>query len=149
MTVNTASGPVDVTVDQRDEDAGGQWNNLGEWNLGPDAYIQMHVEGGDSHNADAVKFEKVSVVPPEKRLLVTWEAPTTNADGTPCDDLAGYKVYHLIEPATEYQLMAVLGVGELAWASGEVNAGTHWICVTAHDSSGNESECAEGSKEVI
>jgi len=33
-------------------------------------------------------------LPYQPKTTLTWESPTTNIDGSPLTDLAGYKVYH-------------------------------------------------------
>ena len=33
-------------------------------------------------------------LPYQPKTTLTWNAPTTNIDGSPLTDLAGYKVYH-------------------------------------------------------
>lgn len=35
----------------------------------------------------------VYALPYQPKTTLTWDAPTTNTDGTPLTDLAGYKVY--------------------------------------------------------
>jgi hypothetical protein len=69
--------------------------------------------------------------------ILTWDAPTTNVDGTPLTDLAGYKVYHGTAPraygspidAKLVTTYTFIGLGE----------GTHYFAVTAYDLAGNES----------
>ena len=72
-------------------------------------------------------------------VTIKWNAPTTNADGTPVNDLAGYKIYY--SPwctGIDY----VTDVGNVtSWLMKGVDP--FWCgCVTAYDDSGNESECS-------
>jgi hypothetical protein len=84
-------------------------------------------------------------------LDIEWTAPTTNADGSPLIDLAGYRVYTGSStpacPATSFQTLAAPGSSP---APGETVAATltnltadttYWVRVSAVDSSGNESDC--------
>lgn len=43
-------------------------------------------------------------------VVLEWDAPTTNADGTPLTDLAGYKVYMSRIAGGPYTLLATLPV---------------------------------------
>jgi hypothetical protein len=84
-------------------------------------------------------------------LELEWTAPTTNADGSPLIDLAGYRVYTGSStpacPATSFQTLAA---PDSSPASGETVAATlthltagttYWVRVSAVDTSGNESDC--------
>lgn len=69
---------------------------------------------------------------------LSWDAPKTNEDGTPLEDLAGYKIYYGIE-SSKYKVsydiknMTTYAVDNLPdWR-------TYCFVVTAYDTSGNES----------
>lgn len=84
--------------------------------------------------------------PPGETFAVTlsWDAPTTNADGTPLADLSGYKVY---DGSTSGQYTMTTDVGNVTTATLEgYPAGTYYFTVVAYDASGNESDY---SNEVI
>ena len=91
-------------------------------------------------------------------VSLTWNAPTTNADGTPLTDLAGYRIYlgtasptcpggsfHTVaspttRPASGQTVsasVAALGVGT-----------TYLVRVTAVDINGNESACSGSASGV-
>ena len=78
---------------------------------------------------------------------LSWDAPTTNEDGTPLEDLAGYKVYRGTAPRTYGTPVDVgnvlshniIGLGE----------GTHYFAVTAYDTSGNESKYSNEVSKTI
>ena len=69
---------------------------------------------------------------------LTWDAPTTNADGTALTDLAGYKIYY--GPATNDYSGGSIDVG-LTTSYDAQALPSGWTCfvVTAYDTSGNES----------
>ena len=70
-------------------------------------------------------------------LMLSWAAPTTNEDGSPLSDLAGYKLYYGTQPG---QYSNVVNVGDFTSAEiGELAAGTWYLAVTAYDIYGNES----------
>ncbi len=70
-------------------------------------------------------------------LMLSWTAPSTNEDGSPLQDLAGYKVYYGTHPG---QYSNVVTVGNYTTAElGDMGPGTWYVAVTAYDAYGNES----------
>jgi hypothetical protein len=68
---------------------------------------------------------------------LSWEAPTTNADGTPLTDLGGYKVYY---GTSSGNYTVSLDVGNVTtYKIDNLTPGTYYFAVTAYDTSGNES----------
>ena len=72
---------------------------------------------------------------------LSWDAPTTNADGTPLTDLAGYKVYFGNFSGNYSQNMNVDNVDNVTtYTVNNLTDGlTYYFAVTAYDTSGNES----------
>jgi len=91
----------------------------------------------------------------EASVTVAWDQTTTNADGTPCTDLAGYKIYYDTDGSgapyngtgiTEGDSPISVPVASLAdptnpqfVLSGLGSGITYYITVTSYDTSGNES----------
>jgi hypothetical protein len=73
-------------------------------------------------------------------LTAEWDAPTLNADGTPLDDLAGYRLY-LETPCPSLQYATVGNVTAVV-INDLAPSTTYTARVTAVDTSGNESECS-------
>lgn len=73
---------------------------------------------------------------------LTWDAPTSNTDGSPATDVAGYKIYYGTVSGT---YTASIDVGnstsiQMATLSASVPVpGLYYIAVTAYDTAGNES----------
>lgn len=67
-------------------------------------------------------------------VTLAWDAPTTNADGTPLEDLAGYNV-HVIENASARTPVFTTETTHTV----TLPAGTHRVWVTAQDTAGNRS----------
>jgi hypothetical protein len=71
-----------------------------------------------------------------------WDAPSSNTDGSPATDVAGYKIYY---GTTSGTYTASIDVGNatsipLATLAAAVPAaGIYYIAVTAYDTAGNES----------
>ncbi len=74
-------------------------------------------------------------------VTLTWDAPTTNADGTPLTDLAGYKVYYGTS-SRDYTKTIDVGNTTTYQITG-LSGGTYYFAVTAYDTSGNESDYSE------
>ncbi len=71
-------------------------------------------------------------------VTLTWASPTTNADGTPLTDLAGYRVY--FGPGSgNYIYKNNVGNVNICTIGG-LTSGTWCFVVTAYDTSGNESD---------
>ena len=70
-------------------------------------------------------------------ITLSWDAPTTNADGTPLTDLAGYKIYVSKSPGLYADSIDVGNV--LTKTLMNFCEGTYYFVATAYDTSGNES----------
>jgi PKD repeat protein len=69
---------------------------------------------------------------------LSWTAPTTNANGTPLKDLAGYKVYYGLA-SRSYSSDVDVGNRTTYTVSGLAGGKRYYFAVTAYDTSGNES----------
>jgi hypothetical protein len=78
---------------------------------------------------------------------LTWFAPTTNTDGTPLSDLAGFKIYYGTAPGV-YGTPLDVGNTNTYTISG-LSPGTYYFAVTAYDASGSESERSGEASKVI
>lgn len=79
---------------------------------------------------------------------LSWTAPTTNTDGTPLTNLAGFKVYYGTSPGS---YGAPINVGNVtSYPVTGLGSGTYYFAVTAYDASGSESGFSnEGSKTFV
>jgi hypothetical protein len=78
---------------------------------------------------------------------LSWDPPTTNADGTPLTDLAGYKVYYGTVSGSYSQN---INVGNITtYTVADLNNGTYYFAVTAYNTSGNESEYSNEVSKTI
>jgi|CXWL01.1.fsa_nt_gi hypothetical protein len=68
--------------------------------------------------------------------ILTWDAPTTNADGTSLTDLAGYRAYHR-DPNNQV-VQADVGAGT-TYTFKNLPVGLSKFHITAYDTAGNES----------
>ncbi len=79
--------------------------------------------------------------------VLTWNAPTTNEDGTPLTDLAGYKIYYGMSHG---KYTKVIDVGNITRHKVKgLEPGAYYFVVTAYDTEGNESTYSnEVSKKI-
>lgn len=73
------------------------------------------------------------------QLELTWDPPTTNTDGTPLADLAGYKIYY---GQSSGNYSETLNVGNVTshLLGGLAEGKTYYFAAAAYDVSGNESD---------
>ena len=78
---------------------------------------------------------------------LTYDAPTTNVDGTPLTDLAGYKVYY---GTLSSYYNVIIDVGNVTTYKVEnLSSGTCYFAVTAYDTSWNESNYSNEVSKTI
>ena len=71
-------------------------------------------------------------------LMLSWTAPTTNEDGSPLEDLAGFRLYYGNESG---DYLYVTDVGNYTTVEiDDLSDDTWYVTVTAYDVFGNESE---------
>lgn len=70
-------------------------------------------------------------------VTLSWDAPATNADGTPLTDLAGYKIYY--GPSSgDYTRSIDVGNNRQVMIDG-LSSGSWCFAITAYNASGSES----------
>ena len=74
-------------------------------------------------------------------VQVSWQAPTTDANGSTLTDLAGYRVYYGTS-AGQYSTTLPAGMATQVVIAGLAVGQTYYITVTAYDTSENESAYA-------
>ena len=81
------------------------------------------------------------------QATLSWDAPTTNADGTPLTDLNGYSIYY---GTTFNNYSQVIDVGKVTtYTVASLTDGTYYFAVTAYDTSGNESNYSNEVSKTI
>lgn len=83
------------------------------------------------------QFTIPAPVPSDHSVTLTWDPPTTNADGTPLTDLAGFRVHHGTAPRSYSRSLDVGNVRTFTLS--DLYPGMHYFSVTAYDLSRNES----------
>ena len=70
---------------------------------------------------------------------LSWSPPTTNTDGSPLNDLAGYYVYVGTEPNSLARLIAISDPKTTTSTVKDLTPGTWYFAVTAVNGGGSES----------
>lgn len=91
------------------------------------------------------------------QAILSWTAPTTNEDGTPLTDLAGYNVYagKVSRGQQEVVLLTIYPVKEevngiaTTYTVKGLSDGTWYFSVTAYNSKGTESAYSNEVNKVI
>jgi len=73
------------------------------------------------------------------QIRLSWQRPTTKADGTPLTDVVGYKLYYGLTSRT-YDVINTVGHQTTYTVSGLEPGHTYYLAVTAYDTSGRESD---------
>ena len=81
------------------------------------------------------------------QAILSWTVPTTNEDGTPLTDLAGYKVYYGKVSATYTTIKDIRNV--LTYTITGLGEGTWFFVVTAYNTIGTESAYSNEVSKVI
>ena len=72
------------------------------------------------------------------RITLAWDPVTTNVDGTPIEDLAGYRLYYGTSSGNYTHVIDVGNVTE--YTVYNLKSGVYYFAVTAYDVAGNESD---------
>jgi len=70
---------------------------------------------------------------------ISWEAPTTNTDGTPLTDLTGYRIYYGASPDKLGHSVQIKTIGLQTYVIDDLQSGTWYFAVMAVASDGSES----------
>ncbi|MEM7217561.1 MAG: hypothetical protein AAF515_04295 [Pseudomonadota bacterium] len=133
-----AATPPDAAADSETVGDTGIASSVGADLLRPGA--SLTTPSVASGAAPAFKFIAGITRDAANTATLSWDRPTTNADGSPLTDLASFRVYQ----GSEQQLSKVLELTDTGAGRREVQlpnagAGNHCFAVTAADASGNES----------
>ncbi len=109
---------------------------------------------GDSASVSALIDRHVHHEEPAARATsssgaatLSWDAPTTNTNGTPLTDLAGYTIYYGTSAAALTNTISVADPGATSYVVGNLSPGTYYFAVAAYATDGTQSApSAVGSK---
>lgn len=95
--------------------------------------------GGGGGNATSSVPNPVSPSPnPGNSVTLSWDAPTTNIDGSPLTDLAGYKIYYGTSTGVYSNVLDVKNV--TTYNITGLSPGIYYFTLTAYNTSKQESD---------
>ena len=80
---------------------------------------------------------------------VSWEAPTTNTNGTALTDLAGYRIYYGSSPEHLSQSQKISTIGLQTYVIEDLEPGTWYFAVMAVAANGAESKLSNMAVKTI
>jgi hypothetical protein len=88
-------------------------------------------------------------VKPHKTANLSWTPPTLNTDGTPLDDLAGYKIYYGNASGDYPNVIDVADPAAVAYVIDPMTSGDWFFVMTAYDAAANESAFSNEATKTI
>lgn len=70
-------------------------------------------------------------------------APSQNADGTPLEDLAGFKIYYNSSRSGRWSEIHIDNPSAITWTVGDLRPGTWYFMMTSLNRGGAESDYTE------
>jgi putative Ig domain-containing protein len=80
---------------------------------------------------------------------VSWDIPTTNADGSDLDDLAGFNIHYSLASGTFSGTEIINDNTAMSFVITDLQPGTWYFAVSAFDSAGNRSALSAEENKVI
>ena len=80
---------------------------------------------------------------------LTWNPPTTNTDGSPLTNLAGFKVYWGTSPGSYSSSVTIMSAGITTYIVENLTPSTYHFAVTAINSVGAESTLSGPASKTI
>ena len=80
---------------------------------------------------------------------LSWDAPTTNEDGSVLTDLAGYTIYYGTNQSNLNQIIDISNVGITSFVISDLPSDTYYFSITAKDNNNNESTRSNIASKVL
>lgn len=113
------------------------------------ANIVISVSDGTQSAALPAFSIQVNAPPSNGSAVLSWVAPTTNTDGTPLTDLAGFVINYGTSATALSQTVTVSGATASGYTIQGLSAGTWYFTVTAYTSVGTQSAPSNVASETI
>ena len=120
----------------------------GSADVGQYADVTISVTDGEA-TATLAAFDLEVVATTAGAAVLTWMPPTENTDGSPLDDLAGFKVYWGTTPGSYPNVATVPNPGISTYVIQDLTPATWYFVATAYDGFGNESPFSEPASKTI
>jgi len=116
---------------------------------GPWVAIASLLSGCIDPGRDPASTSTPSAGDGSRAATVSWEAPTTNNNGTPLTDLAGYRIYYGSSPENLSHSVKISTVGLQTYVIDDLEAGTWYFAVRAVAANGTESTLSDIATKTI
>jgi hypothetical protein len=120
----------------------------GPANVGTTTGIVISVSDGAA-SASLAPFNIAVQAVATGSATLSWLPPTTNTDGTPLTNLAGYRIYWGTAPGNYSSSTTVMNPGLTTYVVGNLTPNTYYFAVTAVSSAGAESVFSNAATKVI
>ncbi len=98
------------------------------------------IRASDGHASAALAPFSITVSEPANgSVTLSWTAPTTNTNGTPLNDLAGYRILYGANPGALTQVIAVSNPGLTDYVIDNLAPQTYYFNIVAYTASGLQS----------
>ncbi|MEL7451498.1 MAG: Ig-like domain-containing protein, partial [Pseudomonadota bacterium] len=104
-------------------------------------------DGEDTTALDA--FSVTVVQAASGSATISWDPPTQSTDGSPLNDLAGYRVYYGTSPGSYSNQVEANNPGLSSLVVDNLPSGTWYFVTTAFDTAGNESAYSNVASKTI
>ena len=116
--------------------------------VGTTTGIVITVSDGEASDSLAAFDLAVQAVATGSATL-SWTPPTTNTDGSPLTNLAGYKIYWGTAPGSYPSSVTVNNAGISSYVVGNLVPNTYYFAVTAFNTAGTESVLSNSASKTI
>jgi hypothetical protein len=117
-------------------------------NVGTTTGIVISVSDGTA-SASLASFNIAVQAVATGSATLTWLPPTTNTNGTPLTNLAGYKVYWGTSQGNYTSSVTIMNPGLATYVVGNLTPNTYYFTVTALNSAGTESVFSNVASKVV
>jgi hypothetical protein len=121
----------------------------GAQHVGTTTGIVISVDDGRQATASLAAFSVTVQAVAVGSATLSWTPPTTNTDGSPLTDLAGYKVYWGTSPGNYPNSTTLSNPGLSSYVVSNLAPGTYYFVATAFNSSGAESSFSGVASKTI
>jgi hypothetical protein len=90
-----------------------------------------------------------SVASASKTATLFWEAPTSNTNGSPLTNLAGYRIYYGSNPGELVQTIQIGSIGMQTYVIDDLQPGTWYFAIVAVATNGVESSLSNIAVKTI
>ncbi len=117
--------------------------------VGTTSGIVINVNDGHQATASLAAFSVTVQAVAVGSATLSWTPPTTNTDGSPLNDLAGYKIYWGTSLGNYPNSTTLANAGLTSYVVTNLAPGTYFFVATAYNSSGAESTFSGTASKTI